>query len=521
MDEPEPIAEHDAAELERLVRFMTRKGNRFGLALATHPDPSLAEEVREVARAQASAAGQRVCTVDLTKGGDDVLAHLARESQACDVLFVVGLDAVATDVGGQSRATRAVIDVNLRRDELPLRIDARIVFWIVEEGYPQLARIAWDLISVMLTRFEFRRERERAPIVEVLPPSRPKWMTASPGVDPEQMQLQAESLARAAGSAHDDSTISDAAASAGQLFARVGRLDEANKWLKVAVHAYERLGERRRDPHLILAAATQQRRLAEIQQLQGESEGASNGASRSLALVDRAEQLANKGGDPWREADRERIQSLAVLASLQPEPPRDGDVDGWDLLLRWRAGDGRAGSRLIKRYFGVVRRYFVHRTGESEDLVQETFSRMLQSTAPQSPTSFRSFLMSFARHVFHEYVRRRVDTRFIEFDELDFSDWVDPAPPSDGIMEEQVMPSIVLGALRQLSSEDQDLLEFYYFEQLDFDELSQVFDVPEGTLRARLASARKRLANAYTGSTQHPTEPHVERMLESLRSRGA
>jgi len=84
-----------------------------------------------------------------------------------------------------------------------------------------------------------------------------------------------------------------------------------------------------------------------------------------------------------------------------------------------------------------------------------------------------------------------------------------------------VMPSIVLGALRQLSSEDQDLLEFYYFEQLDFDELSQVFDVPEGTLRARLASARKRLANAYTGSTQHPTEPHVERMLESLRSRGA
>ncbi|NJK32137.1 MAG: caspase family protein [Deltaproteobacteria bacterium] len=165
MDESAPIFMHPADELERLVRFMTRKGRRFGLALATCADEALARDVREQVIRRATAAGQVVEIVGLWALESDAVAQLAGRSQHCDVVFVLGLDVIAYDIEDRSVEVRVLSELNIQRDDLPQHVRARVVFWISAVAYPKLARIAWDLLDVMVARFRFdpAGERRRIP----------------------------------------------------------------------------------------------------------------------------------------------------------------------------------------------------------------------------------------------------------------------------------------------------------------------------------------------------------------------
>src|SRR5690606_29286650 len=103
----------DAEELDRLVRFMTRPGRRFGLALATYNEASVAEQVREQACAR---AGVRTETV-IVAPGEHLVERLVEAAHERDVVFVIGLDAIAYDANERGPITRAVVELNIRRDE--------------------------------------------------------------------------------------------------------------------------------------------------------------------------------------------------------------------------------------------------------------------------------------------------------------------------------------------------------------------------------------------------------------------
>src|SRR5690606_27858395 len=120
--------------------------------------------------------------------------------------------------------------------------------------------------------------------------------------------------------------------------------------------------------------ATQQRRAAEVAQLRGDGELARR-------LAEQSSKLAGALRNNSKDAEREWMAALSVLASTLPGSPDVDDVGELALLERWRDGDGDAGAQLLMRYIGSVRHYFAARvpTEIVEDLIQETFLRLTSS----------------------------------------------------------------------------------------------------------------------------------------------
>ncbi|MCA9685166.1 MAG: hypothetical protein KC457_23490, partial [Myxococcales bacterium] len=94
--------------------------------------------------------------------------------------------------------------------------------------------------------------------------------------------------------------------------------------------------------------------------------------------------------------------------------PTDGggrsarDLRDQELYDAWSRGDGHAGNRLFHLYFKRVREYFVNRArGEHEDLVQETFTRLLEKHGDYQGGSFRAFVFGIARLTLFEFYRER------------------------------------------------------------------------------------------------------------------
>jgi len=167
--------------------------------------------------------------------------------------------------------------------------------------------------------------------------------------------------------------------------------------------------------------------------------------------------------------------------------------DDLALLDRWCAGDAAAGNALFKRHFEAVYRFFELKTqGEIDDLVQETFLGCLHSRDTfRRQSSFRTYLFAIARHVIFGYWRRKATERpTLDFEEVSIESLSTSAGTRLAMNQER---AAMLAALRNLPLDQQILLEMFYWEDLDRDQLAEVFDVETATIGSRLFRARQAL----------------------------
>lgn len=198
---------------------------------------------------------------------------------------------------------------------------------------------------------------------------------------------------------------------------------------------------------------------------------------------------------------------MTALAGSNSRNDDDPERRHAELHRAWRAGDARAANRLIDIYFKRLRVYFLARAqGEHEDLVQETFTRLLACESPLG--SFRAFVFGIARNVFHEFLRRRY--RLAKLDPFtDSLALVTSASPSSRLAAREEL-RLLIDALAALELADQDLLELFYWQQLTGPELAELFEVPEGTIRSRLTAARLRLARTFTELAGRPHDIELD-----------
>ncbi|MBK7535352.1 MAG: RNA polymerase sigma factor [Myxococcales bacterium] len=163
------------------------------------------------------------------------------------------------------------------------------------------------------------------------------------------------------------------------------------------------------------------------------------------------------------------------------------------LLDQWCAGDRRAGSALFGRYFAQVHRFFSHKVEvDVDDLVQETFLACVRERDRfQRQSSFRTYLFAVARYTLYGHWRKaKRSAQVLDFDEVSVASLSTSAASRLARQDEQAR---LLVALRELSVEQQLLLELYYWEELERDQLAEVFDVEPATTRSRLFRARQAL----------------------------
>lgn len=173
--------------------------------------------------------------------------------------------------------------------------------------------------------------------------------------------------------------------------------------------------------------------------------------------------------------------------------PEIRHVDDLTLLDRWSAGDGIAGSELLRRYTGPLVRFFDRKLdGPTEDLVQETFEAAMRGRERfRRTSSFRSYLFGIARNMLYGALRAKHRAHG-ELD-MESSCLADLAPTASALIDQRRERRLLLEALRRLPIESQVLLELYHLQGLSGPEVADVLGIGERAFRARLHRAMKAL----------------------------
>lgn len=187
--------------------------------------------------------------------------------------------------------------------------------------------------------------------------------------------------------------------------------------------------------------------------------------------------------------------------------PMDEDTE---LLDRWCAGDASAGNALFRRNFEVVYRFFDNKLDrDPDDLVQETFLGCLRGRDRfKRQSSFKTYLLAIARNTLYRYWRDRgTRPHAVDFEQTSI------AALSTSIGTQLIRNedrARLLDALVGLPLEQQLIIELHYWEDLDAEQLAEVFETAPATSRSRLFRAREalrdRLAETPISSAERSAE---------------
>ena len=197
-----------------------------------------------------------------------------------------------------------------------------------------------------------------------------------------------------------------------------------------------------------------------------------------------------------------------------------------ELLDRWCAGDAAAGSALFKRYYVPIGQFFANKLqSDIEELVQSTFLACVKRRDHfRRQSSFRTFLFAIARFTLYEHLRKkkrnagRFDPHITSLKDLGTT------PRTR--MARQERSAQLLQALCSLPLDTQILLELFYWERMDHNALSQVFDIEPSSIRSRLHRARSllrtRMADLIaSGGGDAPSLENLDAWARALRDEQA
>lgn len=187
------------------------------------------------------------------------------------------------------------------------------------------------------------------------------------------------------------------------------------------------------------------------------------------------------------------------------------DIDRADEVLVAKAQDGdtEAFGTLAQRYHSSVYGIVFRMCGadEAADLTQEIFLRALRALRKfqfQGEASFRTWLYRIAVNACINELRRRKRRADIEGPSLDEDVATDDGTVDRSVPDESRSPHVlaeraevqraVQAIIATLSPKHRAALTLVDLHQLDYEEAAAALDCPLGTLKSRLARARRQFA---------------------------
>lgn len=206
-----------------------------------------------------------------------------------------------------------------------------------------------------------------------------------------------------------------------------------------------------------------------------------------------------------------------MSSSPDTSPPPDAA-----LLHAWRDGDREAGAVLVGRHVHSVFRFFRSKLDQgAEDLTQATFLACQQSAGRlREAASFRAFVFGIARNLLLRHFRDLGRDR----DREGLGDEVDDGAASLGVqLAGRDETRLLARALRALPLTEQLVIELHYWEEMSTAEVASALEIPQGTVKWRLAEARRflraeieRLGRDRPGLVQS-TVSHLDAWAAELR----
>jgi len=148
-------------------------------------------------------------------------------------------------------------------------------------------------------------------------------------------------------------------------------------------------------------------------------------------------------------------------------------------------------------------RHLMRNDSDADDVVQEAFLRALKyfgGFRGEGPSQSRAWLLAIVRNMAHTW-RRRLHTgsSTTEFDETVHSEAIADEHPGSALSRRHLRETLA-EVLDRLPPEFREVIVLREMEGLSYKEISEVADVPVGTVMSRLSRARKRLQEALSAS---------------------
>jgi RNA polymerase sigma-70 factor, ECF subfamily len=173
-----------------------------------------------------------------------------------------------------------------------------------------------------------------------------------------------------------------------------------------------------------------------------------------------------------------------------------------DLVRQAQRGDRNAYGQLVERFWGAVFASALARVRgpmDAQELTQEVFVHAMRKIGQlRDPRCFAGWLRRItARMAINKLTRRSLPIGATG----DALDGVagEAADPLDGMVKTEQRRA-VRKALRRLKPLDRAALEAFYLRGESLNEMADKFDVPLGTVKRRLHTARLRLKAALVGN---------------------
>jgi RNA polymerase sigma-70 factor, ECF subfamily len=180
-----------------------------------------------------------------------------------------------------------------------------------------------------------------------------------------------------------------------------------------------------------------------------------------------------------------------------------------DALERFRGGDARAFEELVlrheRRVYNVCLR-MLGRPEDARDATQDAFISVLRrADSFRGQSAFSTWLHRIAVNACYDLLRKRQRAPLLDAEPSE------PGPPSPDPAEAAAEALDVRDALLEVPPEFRAVLVLHDVQDLPYEEIAAVLDVPVGTVKSRLHRGRVALARALRG-TPGPADASEEMM---------
>ena len=159
---------------------------------------------------------------------------------------------------------------------------------------------------------------------------------------------------------------------------------------------------------------------------------------------------------------------------------------------------------LVKRYRGPLLSYFSRHAhpDDAEDLVQETFVRLLRKGDADSIGNPEAFLFTIARNLTYDRSRRR-QTYVRHFDASADADKATEVYGPERVLQSREALQGLLEGLAALSQQTQDIFLLHRLEGMKYAEIAELYGISRSAVEKHMIKALARVAAYIADHDQH------------------
>jgi RNA polymerase sigma-70 factor (ECF subfamily) len=159
------------------------------------------------------------------------------------------------------------------------------------------------------------------------------------------------------------------------------------------------------------------------------------------------------------------------------------------LVMDCQSGRVKALEMLVSRWQKRLWQYAFHLTRDNDaawDITQESWLGIIKGIRKlHDPANFRAWAYRITTNKAVNWINKRKTPNKVDIEEIQNHHY--EAKKDIGLKE----------LLEKLDIDKQVVLRLYYFEELSVSEISVALKIPDGTVKSRLAGARKKLKELY------------------------